>query len=303
MNPVARKFIPDEASAFYPPRARWHSAFFYLGGALRRRLALDRLTLPQEMRLSGLLAGFLVPGLAVYLRGPRLWGHAAISLCLLLFIIYTLWLGYSAANLALGLMLSVHSTGLVYYCSPLLAHEPLRARLAFTCGSLLGLLLVIYLPMRNVIQAHWFTPVRMNGQVFVVQRISKPVSVHRGDWVAYRFDQDAVGENYHGGTVWMRGGMNLGPVLALPGDTVVFSSNSFSVNGVVQTNLPHMPLAGDLVVPEDHWFIWPNLEISGHGNVGESRISSALMGLSNVPETNYFGQPFARWFWRRQILP
>ena len=53
--------------------------------------------------------------------------------------------------------------------------------------------------------------------------------------------------------------MGFGPVLAVPGDRVEFSTKAFSVNGVPQPLLPHMPAGGKLVVPENHWFIWPNL--------------------------------------------
>ena len=54
-----------QASAYYPPRARWYSPFFTLGGTIQRWLALDRIRarLPREMALVGLFAGFLVPGL------------------------------------------------------------------------------------------------------------------------------------------------------------------------------------------------------------------------------------------------
>jgi len=92
-------------------------------------------------------------------------------------------------------------------------------------------------------------------------------------------------------------------VLALAGDRVVFSTNSFSVNGIWHTNLAHMSVSGEFTVPENHWFIWPNLGISGYGDVGEGRINIAMLGLSDVAETNFFGKPLHRWFWRKQKLP
>ena len=75
------------------------------------------------------------------------------------------------------------------------------------------------------------------------------------------------------------------------------------MNTILHTNLPDMPRTGGLTVPEKHWFIWPNLGISGYGDVGEARISSAMQGLASVEESDYFGKPFHRWFGRRQILP
>src|ERR1039458_7910689 len=47
---MARKFIPDVASPFYPPRARWYSVFSRFGNAIVPRLALERLGLPRAMK-------------------------------------------------------------------------------------------------------------------------------------------------------------------------------------------------------------------------------------------------------------
>lgn len=227
---MGRKFTPESPSPFYPPRARWYSAFFYLGNAVRRRLALDRLTLPREILVSGLVMGFLVPGLAVVLRGPRIWGRAAMMASALLAMFYIVWLGYPAGNFAFGLLLSVHSTGFVYYCNPLLAREPFHSRIGFTILVLLGMMLLLYWPARSFVQNHFFTPLRMHGQVVVVQRFLPKRAVQRGDWVAYSPDENDVGENYHGGTVWLRSGLCFAPVLAVAGDTVTFSTNGFAIN-------------------------------------------------------------------------
>ena len=300
---MARPYIPEKDSAYYPPRARWYSFIFYLGNLLRRRLAMDRITLPRQMKLGATVAGFLVPGLAVWLRGPRLWGHAAMAGTALLAFIFVVGLGYPAANVAFGLLISLHTTGFVYYCNSLMADEPFQRRLAFTFLVLLAIGLLLYLPARHLIQAHLVTPLRMNGRVIVVQRAFHARHVQCGDWVAYTLDPDNVGENYHNGAVYLHGGIGLAPVLALAGQQVFFFTNSFSVNGLWHTNLPHMPTTGELTVPENHWFIWPNLGISGHGNVGEARITSALMGLATVNKTNMIGTPLHQWFWRKQILP
>ena len=92
-------------------------------------------------------------------------------------------------------------------------------------------------------------------------------------------------------------------MLATAGDRVEFSTNGFAVNGVLQARLPHMPETGGLVVPENHWFIWPKLAISGNWDVGEANISSAMMQMASVSEDQFVGKPFKRWFWRKQILP
>ena len=300
---MARPHIPDESSSYYPPRAKWYAPIFYLGAGLRRRLALDRLNLPREMRAGELVAGFFIPGLSVWLRGPKLWGQSALAGSALLLLIFIVWLGHPAANLAFGLLISLHVTGFVYYCSPLMAEEPFRSRLSFTLLVLLAIGLLFYLPVRHFVQGHLVTPLRMNGQVVIVQRMFQPHRLQHGEWVAYTLDEDATGRNYHGGVVVLRYGLSLGPVLGLPGDRLTFSTNSVSVNGIAQPKLPHMPESGDLTVPENHWFIWPNLGISGHGNVGEARISEALMGLADVDQSQFYGKPMRHWFWRKQTLP
>jgi hypothetical protein len=298
---VARLNTQEEVSPYYPPRARWYSLLFYLGGAVRRRLALDRIHLPREMTFGGLIAGFLVPGIAVYIRGPRLWGKAALVSCGLLLFLFIAWFGHPAGNFAFGLLLSIHTTGFVYYCSPLLQQEQLRSRLFFTLLALLALGLLIYLPIRSIIQQHWVTPLRVGENVVIVHRLGAPHDIKRGDWVMYSLGEASEGEAHQGGAVQVQAGFGWGPVLAVAGDRVVFSSNAFMVNGEARPLLPHMPSSGEVVVPEKHWFIWPSYSISGAGN--ENRISSTMLQLATVPENQFVGKPFKRWLWRRQITP
>ena len=62
-----------------------------------------------------------------------------------------------------------------------------------------------------------------------------------------------------------------------------------------------MPETGELIVPEKHWFVWPDFAISGHGNVAEAALSAALLPMATVSEDQFAGKPFKRWFWRRQF--
>jgi hypothetical protein len=64
-----------------------------------------------------------------------------------------------------------------------------------------------------------------------------------------------------------------------------------------------MPQGGELVVPENHWFVWPELAINVHGNVGEGPISATMLQLAIISESEFIGKPFKRWFWRRQLFP
>ena len=259
--------------------------------------------MPRSMTAAELLAGFLVPGLAVLFRGPQLWGRLALLTSATLLLIYVVWLGYPSANLALGLLISIHSTGFVHYCKPLMAEENFRSRLTFTLCSLLAMMLILYWPARSLVQHHLLTPLSMNGRVIVVQRISPPHGMHRGDCVAYSLPETSEGAAHEGGAVWFHGGAGLGPFLAVGDDHVVFSENGFSVNGTLHAALPSMPHSGEWIVPEKHWFIWPNLVISGHGNVSEQRISETMLELADVSPGQYLGRPFRHWFWRPQTLP
>jgi len=287
---------------FYPPRAKWYSRIFYLGLSTRHRLALDRIHLPQSVTLGGLVAGALVPGLAVYLRGPRLWGKLALAASALLFLTFLLGFGYPVGNYAFGLLISVHVSGFGYYCQPFLREKDFMGRLAITALLLIVLGLGIYAPARGAIQRYYAVPLRLNGRVIVVERAFPAARIQRGDGIAYVLSGYYF-SNHGGEGVSSRSGMSLGTVLAAPGDRVEFSEKGVSVNGTPRPALPHMPKSGTFLVPENHWFVWPNLVISGDWHVPEESISSAMLELANVSETQYVGKPFKRWFWREQRLP
>jgi hypothetical protein len=118
----------------------------------------------------------------------------------------------------------------------------------------------------------------------------------------YSLERGASGDAHGGGAVWVEAGFGWGPVLAVAGDRVAFSTNSFSVNGLAQPLRAHMPTSGDFVVTEKHWFVWPEIDMYGHGNVGEGVIAGAMLNMATVSEKQFIGKPFKRWFWRRQIL-
>jgi len=302
---MARTGVNETDSSFYPPRARWYSPVFYLGCAIQRRLMLDRIhvRLPRETTPGGLTAAFLVPGLGFYLRDPLLWGKATLLGCGLLLGFFLAGFGYPAGNFAMGLLIAVHVTGFVYYCRPLLRDASFGYRMRFTLLAVIGIGLLIYLPVRNIVLHDWLVPLRLNGRVYVVQRHFPAAAIRRGDWIAYKLDSgnDSWQAGGGHGSVYVRSGMGLGPVLAVGGDRVAFSTNVFTVNGVAHPLLPHMPQSGDVAVSGKNWFVWPGYSISGAGN--ENTISTMMLQSALVPENDYVGKPFNRWLWRRQILP
>jgi hypothetical protein len=292
---VARPNIEEKVSPYYPPRARWYSPLLSLGNAVRRRTYLDRLHLPSGIPVRHFIPGLLLPGMAFYLRGERLIGLAVFLGCGVLAATFIVWLGYPVANVAFGLLLSAHATSVLFLLNPWLAGARFIFRIVFGLAVLLLVGGCIYGPLRNEFQAHYLMPIRINEQVVVVRRSSSPDSVKRGDWIAYSI-RGGGGEG-----MYVARGWGLGPVLATAGDQIRFTTNGFAVNGVVQALRPHMPTKGELMVPRNCWFIWPDLAINGNGNA--AAITSTMLELATVPESAFFGRAFNRWFWRRQILP
>ena len=198
--------------------------------------------------------------------------------------------------MAFGLLLSLHVTSILFLFSPWLAEVRLPFRMGYGMGLLALIGLGVYGPLRDQLQEHWWMPLRVNGRVVVVQRWSSARSVHRGEWIAYSISGGsslgiAVGD-----------GFGLGPVLAVSGDRIRFSTNGFEINGVHQAPLPHMPVAAEFVVLKKHWFLWPELDISGHGNMAELNLAGAMLQLAIVSETQLVGKPYRHWFGRRQTL-
>src|SRR5579859_314776 len=159
---MARPHIHEETSPYYPPRARWYSGIVSLFEAFCRWSHLDRieadLTWPKEVKVWQLLAGAVVPGLAVWFRGPRWAGQLALGAAVLFPLIFLAGLGFLVGNLAFGLLVSLHVTGLVYYCEPLLVRHSLWLRLWFTVVVLVLMGREVYLPVRDYVQSHWFMP-------------------------------------------------------------------------------------------------------------------------------------------------
>lgn len=235
-----------------------------------------------------------MPGWAFKLRGPRVLGKAALTICALLFLVFVLWLGYPASNVAFGLLLSVHVMGANYLLEPGLASARFGYRIIFCLCCCLIISVLVYLPARNLIEHHWLVPLRVNEQVVVVDRTASARVVRRGDWIAYSIDSDAAAG------VVVQAGYGLSPVLAMPGDHVRFTTNSFEVNGLAQDRHASMPQGGEFVIPEKRWLVWPDIAMLGHGHVNESQITTMLLEIAIISEDRFAGKPFKRWFWRRQ---
>jgi hypothetical protein len=249
---------------FYPPRARWYSRFLYLGLTTRGRLGLDRIRLPKEINFKEVGLGLFIPGLAVYLRGPRFWGKLALAACASLFLLSILWLGYPFGNLAFGLMVSIHVSGFIYYCSPYLHGRGFSHRILFTLLVLAGIGLGFYLPIQHAVQRHWLMPVRNGNQVIIVSVQRCPAELKRGEWAAFVRDGEVF----------------FGPIAGLAGERM-----------------------DALTVPEGQWLIHAQyVRRYYHGDIPLFSTASDLVVQSEIVSREEFvGRPFHRWFWREQV--
>jgi hypothetical protein len=264
---------------------------------LRRKLGLERIGLPGDLSLSATIVSLLIPGMALYCRGRQFWGKLIMFALAVLLLIFLAGLGYPAGNLAFGCMLSLHVTSVNFLFESWLRTAGFRYRILLSVACLLIFGGSLYMPARDFVQNHWFAPLRINERVVVVHPCSAG-SVRHGDSVAYRMMGTGNTEQ-----VISEAGLGFGPVLAGSGDQIQFEPGQFTVNRQAFPSLPGMPRSGDMIVPQKHWFIWPNVSMSGHGNVSSSAVSSTMLRLSLVPEDQLVGKPHKRWFGRRQIIP
>jgi len=297
--------IPDTEShsSFYPPRARWYGGVLSAAWRLKRLTHLDRFHPPNQLTVRQLLLGILLPGFAFFTNGRRALGWSFVAAYCVGAVVFVIALGYQIGSVAFGVMIGAHATSIIF-----LEGHWLRERSRFGTRLLVAGLTVlvvwlgIYSPFVGFAQNRLVLPLRVRGKVVVVRRMASPQRVRLGDVVAYSYDEQDAGDAHRGGAVWIRAGYGCGIVLGMGGSEVEFSTNSFSVNGVARKLLPHMATAGNLVVPENCWFIWPEFDITTHGNIGEATISAAMMQLTLVPKERFAGTPFKRWFLRKQIL-
>jgi hypothetical protein len=297
---MARTQTEQAASSYYPPRARWYRGIFYIGFALRRALCLEKMHLPAGVSPFQFVVSLSVPGFSFIARGRRMLGWSWLAAYGLLGLILLAALGSPLATFALGLAISAHAISIFHLELQWLQDSGFGAKVLCALLTLLVVGLGIYWPAMHYVGQHWFMPLRVRNQVVIVQRGSSNYSARRGDRVMYSLEGGVSGDAHGGGAVRVAAGFGYGPVLAVAGDRVEFSTNTFSVNGVARPLLPDMPTGGGVVVPEKHWFVWPELDINRNGNVSEADISGAMLRLAVVPESRFIGRPFKHWFGRRQ---
>lgn len=289
------------SSPYYPPRAGWHSPLLNGIEAVRRRLHLRSIQMSFDLDIYKTVVGFLVPGVAVYFCWPERLGRTALLVAALLAFVFLSELGHPLGNLALGMLLSLHVTGFVQWCVPVVGTF-LSRRIGFTVLTLAALICLVYLPVRDLL-ARVAVPLQIEDHVVIVHPIFSTKTIRTDDQIAFNIPTGTLrseGGVYFYDNIGFHAGMALAPVLAVPGDHLSFSKTTFSVNGVRHPALPYMPESGDVVLPFKMWFIWPNLKIRAGEGFAESHISSTLMHMALVSQSQMVGRPYHRWFWHRQ---
>ncbi len=288
----------EKASPYYPPRARWYSSVFGALVVVRRKLALDRLNprLAADVSLLGLIGSFVLPALGFYLRLPKLLGLALIAWASFLALAFFVFLGQGEDDFIFGMLLSIHVSGFVFYCTPLLGPSVWQ-RLGFTLGMTLAIYLLIYLSAQSLLQAYVVAPFQIRDRIVVATPIYSTATIRAGDWMAYKF----TGNNFYNG-VFMEPGVDCAQVLAVPGDHITFEAGTYSVNGVAHPRLPFMPQTGTRIVAEKEWFIWPNLVIEERRFADDPRVAETILHRAFVTEDQFVGRPLQRWFWWSQKL-
>ena len=301
---MARLNIEEEPSPFYPPRARWWSWGFYPWFRFQRALHLEKIHSPMGFSAGETILALLIPGLSFCTLGRRMLGLSILAVYCVSVPVYIVRLGFMEGNFAYGLILAAHATSVFYVLSHWLGQLGFGAKLGLAFVSLIAVWLALHFPLVNYFERHVAVPLLVRGQVVVMHPRLVPAEIKRGDRIMFDLKEKEIGQAHGGGgAVWVRAGVGWGPVLGLPGDQILFSTNSFSVNGALRPLLDHMPTNGEMMVPTNRWFVWPEFAINSRGNISEANITALIMQLGTVSVTQMTGRPYPTWFWRKQKIP
>ncbi len=278
-------------SSYDPPRAGraaglWRAWFGYCRACPRFG---HFITVPLEKIADGwlLFPIFCVPLLGLLLAGRPLLRRFGPPLFVLAAFFALACVGQTGGGVALGLMAAIHAIGIAEYLDE---HVPAgsRTRIILRRGCL---------ALACSVLALWFSPP-------VVRWLVVPVGSAQGPLLCNPFartppfPRQAVvafhlpNHQQHG--LRINEGVNLGRVIACPGDQVSFSPGAVTVNGVRHRALPLMPTSGTVHVPTGHTLVWPvDLQSSGRRFGGTLEPQPFV-----VSDSALVGRPYKRWFWR-----
>jgi len=239
----------------------------------------------------------VIPGYAWAAHGQRTIARVIYGCYALAAVVFILWLGYLVATCAFGVMVSLHVSGVLHLIGRQSLKLDLRWRMLLSLVAFSAVYLGIYRPLQNQFERRLALPLRVGQKVVIVGAQPDAGTVRQGDWVAYRIPR-TLGDH-----AYLSDGLGFGQVQAVPGARVVFTPENLEVNGALFPRRPYMPLSETWIVPEKHWFIWPDSIISVRGDPRTEAVAKMMREVAMVPESELVGKPFRRWFWRRQELP
>lgn len=269
-------------------------------------MSFARKLVPDGIPLTRLLLGFWVPGYSYFLFGAAWVAWLIIGGWFLGLATYIMLLNappfvgggfqIDPAYLAFGLMISLHATSASHLIVQIWHYEEFRERLLVGITVTGFMIFLVYFPAADFIHSRMFTVVSVGGSRVVVNPRVSAESVRRGDVVFYQIPA------YNSGQLHVREGAGLGKVLGVQGDMIRFEGKYFYVNGIRQLSRSEMPQTGEVAVPKDHWFIWPEFNTMMHGNL-EGQRQEAFMHLAMVGRMQFEGRPYSWWLFGKQLLP
>lgn len=282
----------DTGSIFYPPRAGPTHGFYSAWFGWRRRRAACGLAHFSKFPEPRLLPILLVPCYGFAVRGNPAVALIALVIWGVMGLVVLVFLGQTPATVATAQLVGIHATGTVCALHRDIFLSTRLHRLQTCFAAVLGVVLLVYFPAFWVVRSVAF-PLHIRQEPVIVNGLTFTSSLQRGDIVGYRIRR--IGGL---GPVRVNAGYGLDPVLALPGDRVVFFRDFIEVNGKRMPRRSLMPTSGELVIPDGHWFIRPSFG----GNFGgqPERAASLMERAAVVPRSDIIGKPFSRWFWREQ---
>jgi hypothetical protein len=263
--------------------------------AVRREFHLAGMRLPSPLTVRETFLCLLMPGLSFYYGGYRFVAKCIFAACAVAALVFLVRLGHPAAEWAFMILITAHVASLSQRIQPWMARWGLIGQMFAGVALFTGVSLFVYMPARELFHSHVAVGLQTPKGVVVVNPRLRLAALKRGDAIAYRI------EGSYSSGVMIHSGYGFGPVLAVPGDRVVFETNRFTVNGVPQARLANMPQSGELVLAERHLLIWPEMSINGHGMGGY--VAGAMLSVAQVEQGNLAGKAFKRWFFRKQISP
>ena len=287
----------EPQSSYYPPRAGWSRSFHNITYAAKRRLHIEKLNVPRlaiDISTPELILCLLLPGFSFYDAG---WKRMGITTTIVWFVtacVFLTFLGYTTANVAFGLMMSMHVSSIIYLLNRVTPGAGLVRRLGLSLAVLFVVGQLVYALGLRWFQTHVFMPLQLGDKVYVINCMTPVRSIHRGDLIACHVERTGYRN------VWIQQGYLLDRILAGPRDQVEFTADAVRINGLSSPRLPLMLAEGSLVMPENTWLVWPSLRTVTRYNASEYDIGKTVLQMAQVHREQVIGKPFRRWFWRDQ---